>query len=431
MSFNLHPSRSPSLSFTSAPIKCPKLEAHLIPSDFILFRSTPEENAVGQIVNIASNFQEIPISEISNNCMISQGCGSVWCLIRKWTQSDQSDVPDSLNHIPHATKYKVNGVSELIETSQGEWIKSTDVLDIVFIFHLSDFIEDRYFCLNGIENIYFTHITNLTGEFRRIKSDDFNPFPFRNEYRYRIFSSLMYINTSISRFFFRESQSQGNRFSTKIQLSYECWLYISMKIRSSMSISCKHKKYCHKRPRFDLSQSKIRIETAMYYVDIDTTEKMTSFLKIFGSSFGIGLRKKFPRIGYQDNHFVFGDIINVVDFSVKGNGVKLCFDESTSNLSVISSYSSFPATSNSNHLQNLLQNRLLQSVLPEANEKYEVSVVVDDLFQRNGLLYKVININDTSVAAVSFNPEAPNDTNAITIDIEMTECQRLINEFLD
>jgi len=56
---------------------------------------------------------------------------------------------------------------------------------------------------------------------------------------------------------------------------------------------------------------------------------------------------------------------------------------------------------------------------------------VVDLFQRNGLLYKVMNINDTSVAAVSFDPEAPNDTNAITIEIELTECQRLINKFLD
>jgi len=52
----------------------------------------------------------------------------------------------------------------------------------------------------------------------------------------------------------------------------------------------------------------------MHFVDIDTTEKMTSLLKIFGSIFGIGLRKKFPRIGYQDNHLMFVDIINVVDF---------------------------------------------------------------------------------------------------------------------
>jgi len=149
----------------------------------------------------------------------------------------------------------------------------------------------------------------------------------------------------------------------------------------------------------------------MHYVDIDTTEKMTSFLKCFGSSFEIGLRKLFQGL------VMFGDIIDVVDFFVKGNGVELCFDKSPSNLSVISRYSSFPATPNFNHLQNLLQNRLLQSVLPEANYKYEVSVVLDDLFQRNGLLYKAMNINDTSIAAVSFNPEAPNDTNSITIEI--------------
>jgi len=174
MSFvNLHPSCSPSLSFT--------------PSALILFQSTTEKYAVGQIVNIASNFQEIPPSEISNNCMISRGCGSAWCLILKWTQSDQSNVPDSLNCIPHATKYKVNDNSDLTETSEDEWIKSTNVLDIVFMFHLSDFIADQYFCLNGIENHYFTHITNHTGEFRHIQSDDFNPFPFRNGYRYRMF----------------------------------------------------------------------------------------------------------------------------------------------------------------------------------------------------------------------------------------------------
>ena len=158
---------------------------------------------------------------------------------------------------------------------------------------------------------------------------------------------------------------------------------------------------------------------------------MSCVLKFFGSVFGIGLRKRFPRIGYQDNQLVFGDIINVVDFSIQGNEVMLCYDESTSNLSVISRYSSFPATSNSSHLQSLLQRRFPHSVLPEESDEYEVPVLIDDLFQRNGLLYKVLKINGDTVAAVSFNPKEPTDTSATTIELEMSECRRLINEFLD
>ena len=152
-----------------------------------------------------------------------------------------------------------------------------------------------------------------------------------------------------------------------------------MKMRSSLSIISKQKKPCHKRPRFDLSQAKIRIQTKIHYVKIDTDEKMSCVLKIFGSVFAIGLRKRFPRIGCQDNQLVFGDVINVVDFSILGNEVMLCYDESTSNLSVISRYSSFPATSNSSHLQSLLQRRFPHSVLPEESDEYKVPVLIDDL----------------------------------------------------
>ena len=68
-------------------------------------------------------------------------------------------------------------------------------------------------------------------------------------------------------------------------------------------------------------QKKVRVPTEIETFEITTLDGVEQMAKLFGSTFGIGLRKPFLSICKRKNQLQSGDTVNILDVAHEGNGM--------------------------------------------------------------------------------------------------------------
>ena len=108
------------------------------------------EEFIGKILDIDhSPASEIPASEhdglqIGNKSFI---------LIR--LSEIVTENTSKINRLSNEDEILTWGLRKVMETIAGSWMSPNEARNIAFVFHLNDFTNDKFGCLNGIFNIYF------------------------------------------------------------------------------------------------------------------------------------------------------------------------------------------------------------------------------------------------------------------------------------
>ena len=136
-------------------------------------------------------------------------------------------------------------------------------------------------------------------------------------------------------------------------------------------------------------QKKVRVSTYIGTFEINTTEGVKYMCELFGSTFGIGLRKPFPSIRQRESQLQSGDTVNILDVSQAGNGVKFCYDYSVCSLNVRIKYSNISVTSDPRNVNHLPQFLLLPQVPAENTNDQNL---IGNQFEYQHTVYQVQSI---------------------------------------
>ena len=176
-------------------------------------------------------------------------------------------------------------------------------------------------------------------------SNNFTTFSSKMSYSYRVYSTILYVRSEFDRIFFRYGSSQGDRAYINMFMSNDCWNYFTVKFSENAThtpVNRVSTMLCRKRSSFDLSQEKFKLKTVLDIVKIVTTEGLKCLCEIFGSSLGVGVRKKFPAIKQPSENCSTGDKVNVLDIREgKKDKVIFRYDYGASKLFISMRYSHF------------------------------------------------------------------------------------------
>ena len=125
--------------------------------------------------------------------------------------------------------------------------------------------------------------------------------------------------------------------------------------------------------------TKVRVPTEIETFEITTLDGVEQMTKLFGSTFGIGLRTPFLSVCKRETQLQSRDTVNILDVAHKRNGMKFRYDYAIGSLNVCIIYSNMtvPAvvTDDMNHLPQL-------SLLPQpqvfAQNWEEVNIIGAD-----------------------------------------------------
>ena len=85
-----------------------------------------------------------------------------------------------------------------------------------------------------------------------------------------------------------------------------------------------------------MSQKKVRLVTALEIAESKTIDGMKHLTKLFGNSFGVGLRKRFPMVHLPGVNFGTGDTVNIIlPMEQRKDKIIFRYDVGASKLSIV------------------------------------------------------------------------------------------------
>ena len=172
--------------------------------DFV--KITPSDNCsgdIGQIINIES-IRDINSSELVGfnfahwNSRLPTNHNMA--LVRIWEKVDaRKDSYKTVDlHLQHTV---LKDIDELVQTQKVLWICSGEILDVAYVFPMSDLVTNRFPSLNGVINVYFARYTeNTEGIYEPV--GELESFLVQSSFRYRLFSTLFCPSSQPSNRFF-------------------------------------------------------------------------------------------------------------------------------------------------------------------------------------------------------------------------------------
>ena len=202
-------------------------------------------------------------------------------------------------------------------------------------------MSGRLPALNGMQNIYFTRYEELDEQY--IDIGTFWSFSSSFGYAYRVFSSISHVRSEVDRMMFRAGSSQGDCAYIKTYLPGDCWYYFISFFKSDASIEVTQvERICTKHSTYDMSQKKVRLVTALEIAESNTIDGMKHLTKLFGNSFGVGLRKRFPMVHLPGVNFGTGDTVNIISpMEQTKNKITFRYDVGDSKLIIVLRYSNY------------------------------------------------------------------------------------------
>lgn len=294
---------------------------------------------------------------------------------------------------------------------------------ILHLFFLTETILARRHCtLNGVENVFVARYDKgASGVYTSLSGDHFS-FSSATCFSQRVYHSLIYIRGEFDRFFFRAGASQGDRAYFNLHLSADCWKFYSTFFKRNAHTELIHvqTKVCQNRSSFDLQQEKVRVQTVLDVVHINTLEGLWALCGLLGSSLGVGVRKRFPRMKESTKCCVFGDQVNVLDIrNNKNDKVTFRYDCGLAKLKVGVRYSNFTINTDLNSKMDGLP-QLQHITLPTA---VTVVDIVGAKLMIGDVLYEVSRVHNEVVHCVSLH------NLDVYVDLSLDVANSLIDDY--
>jgi hypothetical protein len=190
------------------------------------------------------------------------------------------------------------------------------VKDIAFVFHFNVLEYDLPNCA-GMSRVFYTRFHyDRSNRLQEVDCRHHSPFStvVLDSYPSRIWFSIMEVKEKIEKLLNDPKQYQMCKKMVPLNLSLESWSYLSTNLVNSGPVVARYvrsntKKYMH----CDLGLSSHRIKDILTLVRIDCLIGLEGARKIFGSTFGIGVRNRAPNKGKSRVTLHHSDIVNFVD----------------------------------------------------------------------------------------------------------------------
>ena len=418
------------------------IEAYICIGDFVQVNVFGDgDKFVGQVVDVALSYSDVPpreredIEPVENEPLI---------LVRLWELV--TGATRSIGRLSNEDELVTRGLEEVMESDAGYWTSPHEVTSIAFVCHIDDIKNDRFGCLNGIFNVFFVRYSCVSGT-PVLMSSTFNQFDHLKKlhsYSFRIFQTTIDLRDQFGKVFYREKQTQGNRVILRaIQIFPEYWNYILKRAKTcaSMIVTEHTRNLCKKRWRHDLSQKKIRLQTLVTTIIAESTEAVDCLSSLFGSSFYLGLRNRFPKITEPTHHIQQNNVLNFVDCTHASlrNGITLKYDELACQVSIRVVFRDITLDSNidrlieslPNHVSRLITGSGVTYHAQNITEQEEDIAAGDDgaFFMMEGELYQVRTVQNDVVTAVRVDLQS--SQNNLSITLTRMQCRSLINSYMN
>ena len=416
---------------------CDMLDAYVQIGDFLTISQPTGDDIVGRLIDV-SDLDKICVDEVSledenyffldNGSEEKKACG----LLQIWKPAESEKC--GFTPLSASDTYKLKGIGELVETRKGLWFGSFNVSNLAFLFRPNELTNGRLPALNGMRNLYFVRYQETFNQYGEINGSHFRSFSSTFGYAYRVFSCICHIRYEVDKMMFRVGMSQGNRAYIKTFLPADCWHYVrSFFTGNTTSVTFKQvrKRICAKVCTYDLTQQKVRLGTVLEIAEASTSASIRELGNLFGNSFGVGVRKRFPAVNLPGINIGTGDTVNIVSptdfnkdkFSFRYNPV-------ASKLNVAIYYSSliFPHEfRNNNHYNSTNQISFIglnnNNEDPSENNSEIVADILNLHLEVGNRLYRVANVTNDSVRVV------PEDGSESSLHLPPTQANELVDEY--
>ena len=385
------------------------LDAHIMVGDFISVCLPEGEHVIGRLIDV-SLLENVPVAEVgsglSDNYFLDNGMEKKVCgLIHIWKKVD-TNAP-GYERLSQADSYALSGVGEVVESWSAMWFGSLSLDNIVFIFQASMIISGNFSLLNGMENLFFARYNQKHGA-NYTPIDPFESFKSTHGYSYRVFSSVQHIRNEIDKIFYRVGMSQGDRGYIHTYLPHDCWKFLHSFFAKDLHINTMQvtRRVCTKRSSYDLTQQKVRITTVLDIAEVSTQESLTSLSCLLGKSIGIGVRKKFPKLGAETLSMGIGDNVNLLaPRPTNKNKIKFRYDKGMSKLNISVWYSHFTVRNTEqfhSELIGLPQGDLIRpnTNLQQPQDQLEANIV-DSLLVVDNRRYRVHSVRNGQARVIA------------------------------
>lgn len=196
------------------------------------------------------------------------------------------------------------------------------VQDIAFVFHINDLEYNLPNCA-GMSRVFYTRYSYDESN-RLIDVDCRNHFPFSTAvlepYPSRIWYAILEVKHNVEKMLNDPKQYQPCRKMLLVHFSLEAWSYLFVNLVNSGAIVAQYvrnntEKFMH----CDLGLSSRRIKKHLTLVRVDCLNSLVGARKIFGLTFGIGVRNRAPNKGEPTVFLHHSDVVNLVDVNSNNN----------------------------------------------------------------------------------------------------------------
>jgi hypothetical protein len=364
-----------------------------------------------------------------------------WWLTREQLAGTRRDLrlppPPTISAYSNVLKCRLMEVFE--DCGSVSTISASNVHDIAFVFH-PDVLETKFANCAGMSRVFFTRYRiKRNGEFATCGVQPLSPFSYSpcEPYPSRIWYFLLEVKHNVERMLNNTKQYQPCRKMFPMKCSVECWYYFCFSMRGSNAVvNYFRRNYTEKLCHCDLSLSSLSSRKELQLVRLDTGSSLDCARKLFGSTFGIGIRNRAPNRGGQPVTMHFGDVVNIVDVAdprhnvgenrvaefVTSNGLDFLFDAEARLLRIRVRYSRVLAQSDAvKATLNIGPLQMREAPADEGVNNFDV--IPGTFFMRDEVLLEVILVNEGFVTA------RDNLFNEYIIGLD--EAANLIDEYLN
>ncbi len=310
----------------------------------------------------------------------------------------------------------ISSVDECFQTPWFNWILSSQVKELAFVFHYSDVISGDY-CCSGIENAFFVRYrySPKTVGCTYIDRNTYYAFPacYGNFWHYwsscfsnDIWEATCLIQQTVTSILCRYGQSQGTNPSghKKICISVSAINYLKLwlECRGVLAeiVSC-HQMRTNIRDGVTYAKSKRIIKGFMFR--FDTEEKLEVLCRLLGKYVVFGVRQRPPKLGtsycVQRN-----DALNiVVGDTMSCRGVDILFNAPfadiyvRSQMFVVGGKAAVPTEKLRSALAHVVE---LDEVMIDAEQlSAEITLKINQRFQVGQAVYRINSIKGNVVTA--------------------------------
>jgi len=221
---------------------------------------------------------------------------------------DGDDEEDDDDHSTDSTVLPRMGLQEVILTNETDELPPANVDGIIFVLSIKCLISDPI-SFAGMDDVFFLKFA-ISHENHKIRIEDWNSFRSYS-YSCQIFEGLQAVRSVMSKALNRTSMVQVEKSSGKINFfSSDSFSYIAHSLEGVGSTRSRIANNTLKRIYNDRSKKKVRIQTNITEIFIDTPDGIDCLAHLFGVLATKGSRSKHPKLGEPLRPILYGTTLN-------------------------------------------------------------------------------------------------------------------------